>query len=121
MHHARKLTEIQTKDVVPDAVLKELHEEYKDDLLLARCNTAQYRVPIELFHVPTIKLYPATKKDLPVEYFGKKEDADQYIPFIQKEGNTAVKIGPKGPIRKRTRQFSTVSINNIAVDGRTDH
>jgi hypothetical protein len=110
--HARRLTKIQTQTVVPDTVLKDLHEEYKDTLILATCNTAQYRVPVDLFHVPTIKLYPATKKDLPVEYFGKKEDADQYVLFIQKEGNTAVKVGPKGPIRWRTRQLSVARSNN---------
>ena len=101
--------------MVPNTVLNALYNEYKENLLLATCDTAQYRVPVELFSVPTIKLYPATKKDLPVEYFGKKEDVEQYKLFIQKEGKTAVKIGPKGPIRRTTRESSTSQRSKTGV------
>ena len=75
-----------------EKILEELVHDYANELdkiSLARCNVAQYEVPVEVYHYPTIKLYPAGKKRSPVEYFGKEDDLDQYKAFITSEGSTS--------------------------------
>lgn len=47
---------------------------------------AENDVPVRIYHIPTIQLYPADRKQSPVEYFGEKEDINQYIEFIQTQG-----------------------------------
>jgi len=41
--------------------------------------------PLEISHVPTIKLYPAKKKN-PVEYFDDPLVASSYEQFLKEEG-----------------------------------
>ena len=82
---------LQTEGLVPNTVLKTLKERYDESIIIAKCDTAMYRVPVEVYHVPTVKLYPAGKKDLPVEYFGDKTDPDAYVDFIQSEGSEGLK------------------------------
>ena len=68
--------------------MEELVKTYEKDpkVVIARCNIAQNRVPVEIYQVPTIKLYPAEKKRLPVQYFGSKDDVEQLKRFIYDEG-----------------------------------
>jgi hypothetical protein len=66
-------------------------DEYEIDtdikITFARCNVAEVDVPVEVYHLPTIKLYPAENKRAPVEYFGKEDDIEQYKNFIKEEGS----------------------------------
>jgi len=83
---------------VSRTLLKGLKEEYGDKLRIALCNTSDYPVPtIELFHYPTLKLYPAWRKEFPVEYFGDKDNAECYKAFIKDEGQRS-----KPPSRSNT-------------------
>jgi hypothetical protein len=54
-------------------------------ITIAKCNVDQHNVPVEVYHIPTIKLYPAHKKNAPVEYFDKLTDTEQYYIFIKEE------------------------------------
>jgi len=54
-------------------------------ITIAKCNVDQHNVPVEVYHIPTIKLYPAHKKNAPVEYFDKLTDIEQYCIFIKEE------------------------------------
>jgi hypothetical protein len=74
-------------------VLEGLVSEYQNEqnVTIASCDVAVNDVPVDVYHIPTIKLYPAGKKRLPVEYFGKEDDIEQYKSFIRDEGNTAEK------------------------------
>jgi len=91
------LTKFQTADVISRTLLKGLKKEYGERLRIALCNTSNYPVPVELFHYPTIKLYPAWRKEYPVEYFGDKEKPECYKSFIKDEGKR-----PKPPSRSST-------------------
>ena len=82
---------MQTETLVPNTVLKDIKDKYGENIIIAKCDTAMYRVPVEVYHVPTVKLYPAGKKDLPVEYFGDKNVPGAYINFIQSEGSESLK------------------------------
>lgn len=55
---------------------------------------AENDVPVRIYHTPTIRFYPARGKLSPIEYFGEKEDVDQYITFIQNEGPEDPKLKP---------------------------
>lgn len=54
-------------------------------ITIAKCNIDQCNIPVEVYHIPTIKLYPAHKKNAPVEYFDKLTNLDQYVMFIKEE------------------------------------
>lgn len=93
MKHGFMLLILQTGDT-PDplgSVLRTLATDYDMDMeskiTLARCDVAQNDVPVEVYHLPTIKLYPAEKKRAPVEYFGRDDDVNQYKSFIKEEGS----------------------------------
>lgn len=77
-------------------VLQRLVNTYQDaqNVTIASCDVAENDVPVEVYHIPTIKLYPAGKKRLPVEYFGKEDDVEQYKSFIRDEGCTMEKPKP---------------------------
>ena len=84
-----------------ETVIEDIKQEF---LCIRKFNTAKYRVPgVEIYHIPTVKLYPARKKNLPVEYFGRKDDADSYKCFIREEGQRELKgLGSKKPSRQGT-------------------
>ena len=56
-----------------------------DKIIIARCNVDKENIPIEIYHIPTIKLFPAMKKNAPVEYFSKLTDLEEYLQFIGEE------------------------------------
>jgi hypothetical protein len=73
----------------PKLPLKGLVDMYSNrdsHVIVARCNVAENDVPVRIYHVPTIQLYPADRKQSPVEYFGEMEDINQYVDFIQTQG-----------------------------------
>ena len=59
-----------------------------DRIIIARCNVDKENIPIEVYHIPTIKLFPAMKKNAPVEYFSKLTDLEDYRQFIGEERET---------------------------------
>jgi hypothetical protein len=63
-----------------------------NNIIIARCNVDKNNIPVEVYHVPTIKLYPAYKKNAPLEYFDKPTDLDQYVVFIKEEGTRKLKV-----------------------------
>jgi len=65
-------------------------------MTLARCNVAACDIPIEVSHIPTIKLYPARQKFPSVEYFGPEDVVAEYVRFINTEKGAEV-IKPKSP------------------------
>jgi hypothetical protein len=67
--------------------MQTLVTEYANDpsVVIARCNVAEEDIPVEIYHFPTVKLYPAGKKKMPVEYFGKYDGAKQLKTFIFNE------------------------------------
>src|SRR5271169_2626013 len=72
--------------------LEKLAKEYDQNdferiITFARCNVATNDVPVEVYHLPTIKLYPASKKRAPLEYFGRQDDIEEYKSFIREEGS----------------------------------
>ena len=73
-------------------VLKSLSEQRKDSLRIALCDVSSHPVPVKLYHYPTIKLYPARKKDLPVEYFGNRADLKSYDLFLKDEASRLAKV-----------------------------
>ena len=58
---------------VPDNVVK---------VQVARCNVAANDVPVDVYGVPSVKLFPAGKKHLPVEFFGSLRHLQDYEEFI---------------------------------------
>jgi hypothetical protein len=67
--------------------METLVTEYENDpsVVIARCNVAEEDIPVEIYHFPTVKLYPAGKKKTPVEYFGKYDGAKQLKAFMFNE------------------------------------
>jgi hypothetical protein len=57
-------------------------------LIIAKCNVDKNSVPVDLYHIPTIKMYAVKNKDSPLEYFDKVTEPDRYIQFIQEEGSS---------------------------------
>jgi len=72
----------------PESVLKDLAAKYSNrdsHVTIATCNVANNDVPVPIYSVPTIKLYPAHNKRTPIEYFGETDDVKQYVDFIETE------------------------------------
>ena len=63
-------------------------------VIIARCNVEENDVPVRVYHTPTIRFYPAHGKLVPLEYFGEKENVDQYIEFIERAGPKDSKLRP---------------------------
>jgi thioredoxin-like negative regulator of GroEL len=68
------------------SLLDALVEAYATDasVTIATCNIAENDIPVEIYHVPSAKLYPEGKKSSPVDYFGN-DDVDQYKSFMRDE------------------------------------
>jgi protein disulfide-isomerase A1 len=73
-------------------------------ITIAKCDVDQCNIPVEVYHIPTIKLYPAHKKNAPVEYFDKLTDLGQYVVFIKEEGSR----------RKRVQRTNSPSLSRGA-------
>ena len=74
------------------------------NVIIARCNVGENDVPVRVYHTPTIRFYPAHGKLVPLEYFGEKENVDQYIEFIERAGPKDSKLKPIS-----RRSFGTAS------------
>jgi hypothetical protein len=78
------------------------------DITIAKCNVDEYNVPVEVYHIPTIKLYPAHKKNAPVEYFDKLTDLGQYFVFIKEERSRRKRVqrtNARSPSREAKNNF----------------
>ena len=78
----------------------QLGEGYRksDPITIARCdiNTVQVQ---NVYNIPTIKLYPAHDKTLPVEYFPVDYSRTEgYRKFIEEEGSLQVQWRAPSPI-----------------------
>ena len=92
-----KYSDIQEDNNPPHTVLKSLANEYSNSdshVTIARCNVADYDVPVRIYNIPTIKLYPSGRKRLPVEYFGRKDSLEQYKHFIENESPQDTRFKP---------------------------
>ena len=58
------------------------------EIILAKCDIDKNCIPIEIYQLPTIKLYPgpATGKQYPVEYFDNPLSLKGYLRFLRQEG-----------------------------------
>src|SRR5579871_2851281 len=73
----------------PKSVLRELVGEFgynNSHVTIARCNVAENDVPVRIYDIPTVELYPAGQKRRPVHYFGNTDNIEEYIEFIESEG-----------------------------------
>jgi len=59
-----------------------------DEIIIARCDLDKQNVPAQVYHIPTIQLFPAKKKNAPVEYFSALTDLGKYKEFIREERDT---------------------------------
>ena len=76
------------------AVLGEGFKSSTDKITIARCNVKKVKVN-NLYSLPTIKLYPAHSKFLPVEYIPDDYSRTEgYVRFIQEEGSHGVQWKP---------------------------
>jgi hypothetical protein len=59
-----------------------------------KCDLEKYRVPFEIYQVPTIKLFPGPKSigKYPVEYFGTVSLLKGYLRFLRQEDNSFLKV-----------------------------
>lgn len=75
-------------------------------IAFARCNINLVDVK-NVDSIPTIKLYPAKEKDLPVEYYPKNYDYEEgYKRFIETEGS--FQIPWRSPSKTSLQTGSTV-------------
>jgi hypothetical protein len=57
-----------------------------DRITIAKCNVQVVPIP-DIYYLPTIKLFPANSKNVPVEYDSDDlEDFQGYTEFIEEEG-----------------------------------
>ena len=89
MNHKSRSADHQSTHADISKTYEELGNMYRGNprITIAKCNVDQYNIPVEVYHVPTIKLYPANKKNAPMEYFDKLTDIDQDVMFIKEEGS----------------------------------
>lgn len=64
-----------------------------------KCNVDKCTVPVDIYHIPTIKIYPAKNKSSPLEYFDKTTEPDRYLRFIEEEGSSEADFA-KAQLRK---------------------
>jgi hypothetical protein len=67
-------------------IYQSLGEKYEgsDTIIIARCNVRE--VPAKIYSVPTIKLFPANAKYLPVEYYPDSGvSLEGYVNFVEEE------------------------------------
>lgn len=79
------------------------------NIVIAKCNVDKNNVPVDVYHVPTIQLFPAYKKNTPVEYFDKPTDLEQYLVFMKEEGTKKHRVrrtnSPKSTKESKGRRF----------------
>lgn len=63
--------------------------EFKEKVVVAKVDATANDVPDSITGFPTIKLYPAGKKDEPVEYAGSRTVED-FVKFIKENGKHKV-------------------------------
>jgi len=81
----------------PKSVLRELVGEFgynNSHVTIARCNVAENDVPVRIYDIPTVELYPAGQKRRPVHYFGNTDNIEEYIEFIESEGPQDTRFKP---------------------------
>lgn len=63
--------------------------------MVAKCDATLNDVPDEVRGFPTIKMYPAGKKDAPVEYSGDRS-LESLVQFIKEEGTHGIEVSLDG-------------------------
>jgi len=62
---------------------------YSDKVVIAKCDATANDIADDIRGFPTIKLYPAGKKDSPVEYSGDRS-IESLIEFIKEKGTHGI-------------------------------
>lgn len=88
---------------VPDNVVK---------VKVARCDVAKNDVPVEVYGVPSVKLFPAGKKDMPVEFFGSQTRLHDYEEFIFGETDAGLELRAS---RRNTPESDRINGNDRNV------
>ena len=70
---------------------------HSDKVVIAKCDATLNDVPDDVRGFPTIKLYPAGKKDAPVEYTGDRS-LESLIDFIKDKGTYGINVSVIDPI-----------------------
>ncbi|KAF4556225.1 Thioredoxin-like protein 1 [Elsinoe fawcettii] len=83
-----------------------LYSDAKDKIVVAKVDATANDVPDEIQGFPTIKLYPAGKKDSPVEYSGSRTIED-LATFIRDNGSHKVDVVAN--IKKETEEEDDVA------------
>jgi len=69
---------------------------------VGRCDVAANDVPVDVYAVPSVKLFPAGKKHLPVEFFGCLGHVPDYEEFIF--GETKAGLEARASSRSNTQE-----------------
>jgi protein disulfide-isomerase A1 len=73
---------------------------HSDKVVIAKCDATLNDVPDDIRGFPTIKMYPAGKKDSPVEYTGDRSIED-LITFVREHGTHGVEVSVVEPLQEQ--------------------
>jgi protein disulfide-isomerase A1 len=101
-HSHTSLTNIQCghcKNLAPKyEQLAGAYSPHSDKVVVAKCDATLNDVPDDIKGFPTIKLYPAGKKDAPIEYSGDRS-IESLVDFIKDKGTHGIAVSVVDPLQ----------------------
>jgi protein disulfide-isomerase A1 len=78
--------------------LADAYSGHSDKVVVAKCDATLNDVPDDIRGFPTIKLYPAGKKDEPIEYAGDRS-VESLMDFIREKGTHGIEVSIGEPVQ----------------------
>ena len=76
---------------------------HSDKIVIAKCDATANDVPDDVRGFPTIKLYPAGKKNAPVEYSGDRS-IESLVQFIKEKGTYGIEVPIVEPVQVQDQE-----------------
>ncbi|KAI9670177.1 MAG: protein disulfide-isomerase precursor [Alyxoria varia] len=100
--------------------LGELFAGHSDKAVIAKVDATANDVPDEIQGFPTIKLFPAGKKDTPVDYKGARTKED-LAAFVKEEGTNKVDVLSKDADESKSKEAEAIETAAKASDEDMQH
>jgi len=88
---------------------------YSDKVVIAKCDATANDVPDDVRGFPTIKLYPAGKKDAPVEYSGDRS-VESLVQFIKEKGTHGIEVPIMDPVQVQEQGEAASAATPVATE-----
>ena len=96
--------------------LASAYSSHSDKVVVAKCDATLNDIPDDVRGFPTIKLYPAGKKDAPVDYTGDRS-IQSLIDFIEDKGTHGIAVSVMDPVQVQEQGQAAPAATPKASEG----